>query len=214
VNDKVGGKTEVLYNWIAKNSHSPCSINIQNTCLAGRKVLVYAGNMGIAQNLDLLINLANKTSNLSDIGYLLVGRGSEVGRLKMMCKYLELSNILFHEEIESSEIDGLLKQCHVGLISLDMRHQTHNIPGKFLSYLRAGLPIIASVDSKSDLSEMIRSQKVGFVMPNFNYEACITAFQMLDNKKYYRDMQSNALNMVENYFSVESAAQSILRSLK
>jgi glycosyltransferase involved in cell wall biosynthesis len=214
VNYLGNGKSEVLHNWLAKSSNTSCSINIQNTCLAGKKILVYAGNMGVAQNLDSLIHLAIKTSNQDNIGYVLVGRGSEVARLKLMSKHFNLSNVLFFEEIGSEEVDGLLKQCHAGLISLDMRHQTHNIPGKFLCYLRAGLPVIASVESKSDLSEMIRSQKVGFVIPYFDYESCIAAFQLLDDHGYYRDMKSNALRMVENYFSVEGAAQSICRQLK
>ena len=214
VNYLGGDKVEVLHNWLGKSSNINCSINIQNTCLGEKKIFVYAGNMGIAQNLDPLIELAKKTSNLNHIGYLLIGRGSERNRLKSLCKQLELDNILFLEEIDASEVDSLLKQCHAGLISLDMRHQTHNIPGKFLSYRRAGLPVIANVDVKSDLSQMILSQKVGFVIPKFDFESCISAFQTLDDTRIYKDMQSNALLMVKNYFSVEVAVQSICKRLR
>ena len=33
----------------------------------------------------------------------------------------------------------------IGLVALDPRHRTHNIPGKFLTYMQSGLPVLASV---------------------------------------------------------------------
>jgi len=44
--------------------------------------------------------------------------------------------VVFHDEIEPSEIPGLYSQCHAGIVALDPRHKTHNLPGKFLSYMQ------------------------------------------------------------------------------
>jgi hypothetical protein len=43
--------------------------------------------------------------------------------------------LVFYDEIDSSAIQDLLKKCSLGLIALDPKHKSHNIPGKFLSYL-------------------------------------------------------------------------------
>ena len=57
----------------------------------------------------------------------------------------------------------MLAQCHVGLLALDPRHRTHNIPGKFLTYLLAGLPILARVNAGTDLARIIETERVGLV---------------------------------------------------
>ena len=44
---------------------------------------------------------------------------------------------------------------------LDRRHQTHNIPGKFVTYLQSGLPILAIVNPGNDLLELIPEHKIG-----------------------------------------------------
>ncbi len=54
---------------------------------------------------------------------------------------------------------GLLAQCHVGLLSLDPDHKTHNIPGKFLTYLQAGLPVLARVNAGTDLARIIETER-------------------------------------------------------
>ena len=38
------------------------------------------------------------------------------------------------DEIDPTEMPGLYAQRHVGVVALDPRHKTHNIPGKFLSW--------------------------------------------------------------------------------
>ena len=74
-----------------------------------------------------------------------------------------IDNVVFHDEIPSSEIPGLFAQCHVGIVALDPRHKTHNIPGKFLSYLKAGLPVLATINQGNDLGKLILSEGVGRV---------------------------------------------------
>ena len=113
-----------------------CSIKINETSLAGRSIFVYAGNMGVAQGLDIIIKLAKVFLPRSDVGFLFVGRGTEVPRLKKISEELNLSNVLFFDEIHPDEIPKLYAQCSVGLIALHARHKSHNIPGKFLTYMQ------------------------------------------------------------------------------
>jgi hypothetical protein len=54
--------------------------------------------------------------------------------------------VVFHDEIHPDEIPGLYAQCHVGMVALDPRHKTHNIPGKFLTYMQSGLPVLANIN--------------------------------------------------------------------
>lgn len=156
-------KLEVLHNWLADSPSIGCSVSIANTELRGRKIFVYAGNMGIAQGMGVLLDLAEHLKERADIGFVFVGRGSDARRLRTDAQSRELDNVLFFDEIDPDEIPGLYAQCHVGLVALDPRHKTHNIPGKFLSYMQSSLPVLASVNDGNDLVELILEKSVGEV---------------------------------------------------
>jgi hypothetical protein len=51
----------------------------------------------------------------------------------------------------------------VGVVALDPRHKTHNIPGKFLSYMQSGLPVLATINAGNDLADLIQAERVGRV---------------------------------------------------
>lgn len=159
---RAGRRVEVLQNWLADSPDFGCSISVADSVLSGRKIFVYAGNMGVAQGMGILLNLADAVRNRQDIGFLFVGRGSDAERLSAEAKARGLDNVVFHAEIDPSEIAGLYAQCHVGIVALDPRHKTHNIPGKFLTYMQAGLPVLASINSGNDLVELIQSEGVGW----------------------------------------------------
>lgn len=154
-------RVEVLQNWLADAPVRDCSISVASGPLAGRRIFVYAGNMGVAQGMDLLLDLAAALRHRSDVGFLFVGRGSEAARLRNAAVQRELGNVQFHDEIDPAEIPALYAQCHAGLVALDPRHRTHNIPGKFLSYMWAGLPALASINPGNDLTGVIRQAGVG-----------------------------------------------------
>jgi glycosyltransferase involved in cell wall biosynthesis len=119
--------------------------------------------MGVAQGMFVLLELAERLSTRTDIGFLFVGRGSDASRLRTDADNRGLDNVAFYDEIDPTEILGLYAQCHIGIVSLDLRHKTHNIPGKFLSYMQAGLPVLASINPCNDLEGLILREDVGRV---------------------------------------------------
>ncbi len=157
----VGRQLEILQNWLSPPANARCSVNIPSTSLAGRKILVYAGNMGVAQGLDVIVALAERMRCRRDVGFLFVGRGSEADRLEQCSRDLALDNILFRPEIDPDEIPSLYEQCAIGIVALDPRHKSHNIPGKFLTYMQNGLPVLAVVNAGNDLASLIRDEGVG-----------------------------------------------------
>jgi len=88
-------KLEVLHNWITPAHNQDCSIDISKTILNGRFIFVYAGNMGVAQNVRVFLELAILIRDRSDIGFVFVGRGSELESLKSIAQVHALDNVLF-----------------------------------------------------------------------------------------------------------------------
>jgi glycosyltransferase involved in cell wall biosynthesis len=205
---------EVLHNWQGELPAVGSSIVVKNTFLAGRKIFLYIGNMGIAQGMDSLIDLAEILNRREDIGFLFVGRGSEMSRLKALVVKRHLSNTIFFDEVDSSEMPSLLAQCHVGLVSLDSRHKTHNIPGKFLTYLIYGLPVLAKVNP-GDLAKLIEDEGVGRVSVNESVQELVyMAESMIDTADEYKKMSAKGRLTAKKLFSPINAVRQITSTIE
>jgi glycosyltransferase involved in cell wall biosynthesis len=203
-----------LHNWLAVTPDAGCSIAVERSALAGRKIFVYIGNMGVAQGVDIFVDLIESLRHRHDIGFLFVGRGSEFARLQAETARRELDNVLFFGEIDSLEIPGLLAQCHVGLLSLHPDHKTHNIPGKFVSYVRYGLPVLARVNRRTDLERLIEEQDVGRVHAGNSVDALRgLAEELADNDALRSAIAERGIQLGRSMFSPLNAAKQIIASL-
>lgn len=211
-----GRRLEVLKNWLGEPKQARCPIRVNETALDGRKVLVYAGNMGIAQGMDILLDLAEKLRYRTDVGFLFVGRGSENTRLKKLAEYRKLDNVVFYDEIHPDEIPDLYAQCSAGIVALDQRHKSHNIPGKFLTYMQSGLPVLANVNAGNDLAKLIRDEQVGQVCESNQLDELLRLTDtLLMEIESQADVFSNRCrSLFEREFSVERAVRQIVTALR
>lgn len=207
-------QVEVLQNWLADAPISGCSISIAKSQLAGRKVFVYAGNMGVAQGMGILLDLAARLRTRPDVGFLFVGRGSDAAKLAADATNRGLDNVLFRDEIHPDEIPGLYAQCHVGIVALDPRHKSHNIPGKFLTYMQSGLPVLANINTGNDLAGIIRQENVGRVSEDGTLEALERmALELIDGLGADASMPTRCRALYARLFSPETAVRQIVTAL-
>lgn len=209
-----GRQLEVLQNWLDKPSQMRCSIRVDQTVLAGRKVFVYAGNMGVAQGMDILLDLAEKLRSRPDFGFLFVGRGSDSARLKAAAQTRQLDNVVFFDEIHPDEIPDLYTQCDAGIVALDPRHKSHNIPGKFLTYMQSGLPVLANINAGNDLAQMIQDEGVGQVCEtNRVDELILLTEKLLDQIETDSSLSARCTALFEREFAVENTVKQIVAAL-
>ena len=214
---KSNTKVEVLNNWLSHSGSTPSSITLADTCLAGRKIFIYAGNIGVAQGIEILFQLVINLKEREDIGFLFVGRGSEMDRFRHDPTFRDLDNILFFDQIGADEIPSLYKQCHAGMLSLDVRHKTHNIPGKFLSYIASGLPVLASVNPGNDLVGLINSRGIGRVVTDGRVLSLIDATNALVdliNADGVSCLSEDCIALSEALFRPERAVKQIVAALE
>ena len=208
-------KVEVLHNWLGDIENVGCSISIDTGLLAGRKIFVYAGNMGVAQGMDGILDVIERLDlSRDDIGFLFIGRGSEVQALRLDAAKRGLGNFLVLDEIPHEEISGLYAQCHFGLVFLDSRHRTHNIPGKFISYIKNGLPVLACINEGNDLFELIGANKVGRAYVGICGGRVFSGItDMVDS--LYGDLETpnNCRALAYGLFSSKTAVEQIIDSL-
>jgi glycosyltransferase involved in cell wall biosynthesis len=209
-----GRQLEVLQNWLDKRLQVGCSIRVDDTVLAGRKVFVYAGNMGVAQGMNILLDLAEKLLSRRDVGFLFVGRGSDSAHLKAAAKSRRLDNMVFFDEIDPDEIPDLYAQCDVGIVALDPRHKSHNIPGKFLTYMQSGLPVLANINAGNDLGQLIRNERVGHVCETNQVDELLSLTEtLLDQIETDSGLSTRCTALFEREFAVEKAVRQIVAAL-
>ena len=209
---KRGRTLEVLKNWLGAPSKVRCPIRLQETPLAGRKIFVYAGNMGLAQGMDILLQLAQRFQQTrQDIGFLFVGRGSHAARLRTIVSEHGLDNVMFHGEIDPDEIPDLFAQCHAGIVALDPRHKSHNIPGKFLTYMQNGLPALAVINKGNDLTDLIHHERVGAACEGHDlddlYARCLHLIEQIEADPSLPD---RCVRLFKDQFAVAQAVRQIV----
>ena len=127
---------------------------------------------------------------------------------------VKLCRATFHDEIDPAEIPGLYSQCHAGIVVLDPCHKTHNLPGKFLSYMQAGLPVLASINSGNDLAELIQREWVGRVCTNHSAQTLQRLSVELGDEVISRKNASESCRALSaKLFSPEATVKQIATAL-
>lgn len=203
---------EVLYNWTSVTEGPPSLTTYRvRLGLQNKVVFFYGGNIGIAQDVDNILRLADNLRNEPTAYFLLVGGGTEVSRLKAIIEMKGLINIAIHDPVDHQEYMSMLSEFDVGLISLDRRLRSQNFPGKMMSYMYHAKPILASINSGNDLKEMLEDNKAGLVCINGEDDIFVSyARRLMADDNLRRQLGLNARALLEDTFSVSKAASQIL----
>jgi glycosyltransferase involved in cell wall biosynthesis len=121
----------------------------------------YAGNMGLAQGLDNILRVAERTQDLKDVQWLFVGEGRDRERLQKMALNKNLENIFFVGSKPFADMKALFEFSDVLLVSLKKEpvfQQT--IPAKIQQYLAAGKPILSLAGGVS--TQVLSEAQAGF----------------------------------------------------
>ena len=205
-------RLRVLFNWAAlREPELPRTDFRTSLGLRDKVVFFYGGNIGVAQDMDNIVRLATRLASRQDIHFLLVGDGSESRRLKDLIALKRLHNIQILPSVSQSDYLAMVSEFDVGLISLDARLTSHNFPGKLLSYLYWGIPVLASVNPGNDLVALLEEVGAGLCFLNGDDESLtLAARRLADDPALRSEMGRNARNLLERVFSVEAAAEQIL----
>jgi glycosyltransferase involved in cell wall biosynthesis len=176
-------KIEVIYNWSIPlgDDNSNKSILSEHT---EKFILLFAGNIGEAQGLEVVIHaaeMAQKHDNLNDVQFVLLGTGSKKSELMEMTKKLSLSNISWLDRVPPSEVNSYLKKADVLLINLlNLPLFKITIPSKTQSYMMIGKPILAGVEG--DTKDLVEQSESGLSFIPGNSTSLIENLLILKNK--------------------------------
>lgn len=112
-------------------------------------VLLYAGIIGHAQGLEVILNAADILRS-AHVKFLIVGDGPEKEKLIAYAKEKELDNVIFRGNLQKSKIPSLIKACDAYIVPLKKLELFKGaIPSKLFEPLSLGKPILLGVDGEA-----------------------------------------------------------------
>ena len=129
----------------------------------GKFLVTYSGNIGVKQKLDVVIEAAALHCSDDSILFLIVGNGSDCGRIQHRASELCLSNLRFLPLLDEPDFRGLLSASDVCLVTQQKTASEIAFPSKVVTYLAAGRPVIASVSSESEVARITMESGAGAV---------------------------------------------------
>lgn len=176
-------------------------------------IAVFAGVIGPSQELEILLNVAEKLKDCSDLLILIVGEGSEKARLQKMAIKKGLNNVMFQAFVGRTDYPDLLDACDIGIISLSSKNKTPVVPGKLLGYMAAKLPVLALLNRESDGHYIITESGCGYSAPSDNPAAVLSIFhKAYHNREQLPPKGLLGYSYAEKYFSKETCV-SVLETI-
>jgi len=146
-------KIRLLTDWADENLFFPVPYDrglAEEWNLAGKFTVMYGGNLGKVQGLEVIIEAARLLSDMPDIRFVLVGDGSELARLQAMAADIGLTNLQFIPRQEPADIHRFYGLADVLLVHLEKRAIFKmQIPSKIMAYLACGRPVLCAVEGEA-----------------------------------------------------------------
>lgn len=207
-------KCELLPNWKkTKKITLKNNINYRKKYgLNNKFVAIFGGVIGMAQELEFLLELAKIYKAHDDIKFLIIGYGNQKKKLQEIINKEKLSNVIMKEKIPSSEFYGLVRQCDVGLVNLNRNFTIPNFPSKTLDYFEAGIPVLASIDKNTDFGRFLEDAKVGYWSLTGDIDSYRQNFErLLNNKELRKELGNNGRNFLKKNLTVEKTYNTIMK---
>ena len=211
-------KIDVVYNWVDEKSvyHVDREKNIlfeRYNIDRNKFYIAYSGNIGLTQNIELLIEVANKIKDFKDIGFIIIGNGMFKAELETQVARRKLDNIIILPFQPYEEIANVFSIGDVGLIISKPRIGNNSVPSKTWSYMAAETPILASFDAESELCKLVKENNCGICVDAGDVEKFIEAILQMKKLKN-NDFGKNGRNYIDEKLSRKVGTEKYITIIK
>jgi glycosyltransferase involved in cell wall biosynthesis len=142
--------------------------------------IIFAGNLGKAQSLDVIIDIAIGLKKYKDIEFIIVGAGSSLDTFNKKILESNLNNIKCIGRYEIEFMKSILDYASILLVTLsNNKIVSKTLPSKIQTYLYMGKPIVACLDGEA--ARVITESKSGIVVKSCDSASAIIAIKYMYN---------------------------------
>lgn len=145
--------------------------------LGDRTVVMYAGNLGFSQPLELVVEAAHRLRDRTDLVFVINGGGSTRPALEESAAGLD--NLVFVDLQPVERLPEVLAAGDIHVIALREGLGRSSVPSKLYSILAAGRPVLASVDAGTEVVRVVESQGAGLVVAPEDADAFVAGVSSL-----------------------------------
>ena len=165
-------------------------------------VVMYAGNVGFSQSLNLVVEAAAK---FPEVAFVVNGDGAARNKLQEDCA--ELANVYFGDYQPIERLSEVLATGDIHLVPLRTGLAAVSVPSKSYSILAAGRPMLAAIDLNTEIPNMLQQSGAGIAVEPDNAPAFIEALgRLVNNRDQLSEMGANGRKWVETHASPASVA--------
>jgi colanic acid biosynthesis glycosyl transferase WcaI len=166
----------------------------------GRFVLMYSGNLGMAQSLDDLLQAARELQN-DPVEFVFVGEGARKAELIAKAALWSLGNVRFLPYQPKEQLAESLGAADLHLIPLQRGLAGLIVPSKLYGILAAGRPYIAAVDEDSEVATVTAMGQCGLRIDPDTPDLLVKAIRWcLDHPQELREMGDRGRRLAEEQF--------------
>jgi len=168
--------------------------------LEGKRVVMYAGNVGLSQSLDLLVDAAVALRDDPEVAFVINGGGAARPELERRARGLD--NLQFVDMQPKARLPEVLAAADVHVVPLKRGLAWSSVPSKLYSILAAGRPLVASVDRGTEVERTIERAGAGVAVAPDDAEAFTKAIRgVLDDPEGAEAMGRSGRTFVESWAS-------------
>ena len=178
-------------------------------------IIAYSGTVGIANNLDYLIDVANLLRDNRDIHFIILGQGGEKIRLQNRIKELKLDNFTFLNPIAKEQVGAFLEYIDVAFISLlpEKLFRFGVSPNKVFDYMYAKKPIIWAIEAGNNLvQEANCGISVLLNSPKLLKESILELTQL--SSESLKKLGENGYNFVTKKHSYKKLSEELIKVIE
>lgn len=175
-----------------------------------RPLVIYGGNLGKPQGIPFLINCFEANKERKDCHFMVLGNGTEYGRLKAWIKEAQPKNLSLFARLPKTVYDQLVQVCQIGLIALDYRFTIPNYPSRELDYMKYKMPLLVVTDPNCDTGSIANEGGFGVWCPSNNVQAFTDSLNAL-LKRDLKKMGENAYQFLYDNYQVHHTYNQIMK---
>jgi glycosyltransferase involved in cell wall biosynthesis len=190
-------ETVVATNWRVENGFSENDI-----------LFLYAGIIGIAQGLEVILKAAELLKHKTTFKFILLGSGPEKEKLLELKHNLQLENVFFMEAVTKKEMPFVLKSvdaCVVPLRKLELFLGA--IPSKLFEAFSMELPVILGVDGEARELFVTQGKCSLYFEPENETALADCIEQCGSNEELRKKLGKNARLFVQQHFNRDNIAK-------
>lgn len=174
--------------------------------------IVFTGNIGDAQGLDLLVDAATLLKE-EPVRWYIVGDGRARERLEKRVVDEKLTSIFFMGRVSEDEASNYVRFADCAYLSFkDSKLFDLTIPAKLQTYLACGTPILGAVGG--DSARIIKEAECGLVCEKNAESAKTAVLEMKENSHNREQIAKNSSTYFDEHFTIDLLVNQLLELMR